>query len=105
MNIHQDVWAIVTTVLSAYSDIKPSPSSLFPTVPIKTLFPSENPMDMEDKQAFLFSNALCEILDNINELYSLELKFDFLIRQEWELFETIGHVYMYFIYSIENERS
>jgi hypothetical protein len=104
LEIKQEVWEMVKTAVSSYSDIQPSEDNIQVTDSILTYFPCQNPKDINDRHAYLFSSCLCEILDSINKIYSLNLKFDFLMRQEWEIFKTIGHVYMYFIYLIEDRK-
>jgi len=103
--IHQDVWHIVTEMICHFSDANPSPEGIFPSDKVMLYFPVSDIDDINDKQAYLFSSCLAAILDTMNGLFSMELKFDFTIRQEWEIFDTVGHLYMYFIYLIEKERS
>lgn len=92
------IWTIITSEIIKYSKLKIESEDIKPTDKIKTYFPVKNIKDMNDEEALLFTQVLIETLDTINYFDKNNLKLDFLPRQEWELFETVGDLFMYFNY-------
>lgn len=101
MNNEKLIWSILTETISFFSIDHSTPSSILPTDSITTYFGVPQLQELNDVPSSLFYQTLCVALDTINDQFHLHLRFDFELRQEWFLFETVGQLFMYFIYSIQ----
>jgi len=101
MNNEKLIWSIVTESISVFAIDQITATSILPTDSITTYFGVPQLQNMNDIPSSLFYQTLCVIVDTINEQFHIQLTFDFKLRQEWFLFETVGQLFMYFVYSIQ----